>query len=146
EATTTPTQWRVSKGILDSTNRDSLFTGMGSLATIGQKYEFKWPTLPNDFTFVAGHRIGIVIGTNFSGYGSVNGTTQTAVTLDTKLSKVTLPVVGGFDSARDAGAFATDFKPTVKIVTPPEGAVYRLDKVANATYKCTDDNAVASCV
>ena len=62
-----PTTWRVAKGILDSSNRDSLFTGFATPATIGQKYEFKWPTLPNDFTFVAGHRIGIVLGANFSG-------------------------------------------------------------------------------
>ena len=70
-----PTTWRVSKGILDSSNRDSLFSGFGLDALIGQTYEFEWPTLPNDFTFVAGHQVGIVIGTNFSGYGSVNGTT-----------------------------------------------------------------------
>jgi X-Pro dipeptidyl-peptidase len=141
-----PTIWRIAKGILDSSNRDSLFTGLASPATIGQKYEFKWPTLPNDFTFVAGHRIGVIIGANFSGYGSVNGTTQTQITLDTRLSKIVLPVVDGFDAARDAGAFAFDSKPTVKIVTPAEGATYVLDKPVAAIYKCNDDIAVSSCL
>jgi X-Pro dipeptidyl-peptidase len=131
-----PTTWRVAKGLLDSSNRASLFTGFGTPVTIGQEDEFKWPTLPNDFTFVAGHQIGIVLGANFSGYGSVNGTTQTAITVDTKLSKVTLPVVGGFEAARDSGAF--DGRPVAKIITPPEGAVYRLDKPVTASYRCTD--------
>src|SRR3954454_2365977 len=39
ERTTTPALWRVSKGILDSTNRDSLFTGLGALLSVGTKYE-----------------------------------------------------------------------------------------------------------
>ena len=64
--------------------------------------------LPEDFTFAAGHRIGIVIGANFSAYGSTNGMTQTDITLDTKLSKVTLPIVGGYDAAVAAGAFAAE--------------------------------------
>jgi X-Pro dipeptidyl-peptidase len=131
ERTTTPTVWRVSKGILDSSNRDSLLSGLASLVNVGQTYEFKWPTLPNDFTFPAGHRIGIVIGTNFSGFGSVNGTTQTAVTLDTRLSKVVLPVVGGYPAARGSGGFAPDaIAPTLQLptditvdATSPAGAV-----------------------
>jgi X-Pro dipeptidyl-peptidase len=52
--------------------------------------------------------IGIVIGANFSAYGSVNGTTQTQITLDMKLSKVSLPVVGGYDAAQAAGTFAAE--------------------------------------
>ena len=47
-------------------------------------------------------------------------------------------------SARDAGAF--DAKPTVKIVTPPEGADYRLGKPVKALYRCDDDQGVVSCV
>ena len=118
ERTTTPTLWRVSKGILDSTNRDSLFTGLGSLAAIGTKYEFKWPTLPNDYTFPAGHQIGIVIGANFSGYSAVNGTTQTAITVDTRASKMILPIVGGYTAALNSGAFAPDTTaPTLHLPT-----------------------------
>ena len=103
ERTTTPTSWRVGKGLLDSSNRDSLFSGAGTPVTIGQTYEFKWPLLPNDFTFVAGHQLGVILGANFSGYGSVNGTTQTAITVDTKLSKMILPITGGRASARQSG-------------------------------------------
>jgi X-Pro dipeptidyl-peptidase len=102
----TVTQWRVTKGMLDSSNRNSLRSA--EPITIGNKYRFTFPELPEDFTFAAGHRIGIVIGANFSAYGSVNGMTQTQITLDTKLSKVSLPVVGGYDAAQAAGAFAAE--------------------------------------
>ena len=102
EVTQTPSRWRVSKGILDSTNRDSLFTGLGLPATIGQSYEFRWPLLPNDFTFPAGHRIGIVLAADFSGFSSVNGTPGTAITVDTLASKIVLPVVGGAAAAQAA--------------------------------------------
>jgi X-Pro dipeptidyl-peptidase len=133
------------KGLLDSSNRDSLFSGLAMPATIGQTYEFRWPLLPNDFTFPAGHQIGVILGANFSGYGSVNGTTATAITVDTKLSRIILPVVGGRASARRSGAF--DGSPVAKIQTPPEGAVYRLGKVVHAQYKCTDAlTTIASCV
>ena len=100
----TVTQWRVTKGMMDSSNRNSL--RVAEPVTIGQKYRFTFPELPEDFTFAAGHRIGIVIGANFSAYGSTNGMTQTDVTLDTKLTKVSLPIVGGYDAAVAAGAFA----------------------------------------
>ena len=36
-----------------------------------------------------------MIGANFSGYSAVNGTTQTAITVDTPRGKLILPVVGG---------------------------------------------------
>ena len=79
------TQWRVTKGMMDSSNRNSL--RVAEPVTIGSKYRFTFPELPEDYTFAAGHRIGIVIGANFSAYGSTNGMTQTDVTLDTKLSQ-----------------------------------------------------------
>ena len=61
--------------------------------------------LPDDFTFAAGHRVGIVIGGNFSGYGSTNGMTQTDITIDTMLSKIKLPITGGYSAAVAAGLF-----------------------------------------
>ena len=100
------TQWRVSKGILDSSNRDSLLTP--TLAEVGTRYRFRWPTLPAEHVFAAGHRIGVILVGNFSQYGSVNGTTGTRITLDTRLSKVSLPIVGGYDAAVAAGALAPD--------------------------------------
>ena len=60
---------------MDSSNRNSL--RIAEPVTIGNKYRFTFPMLPEDFTFAAGHRIGIVIGANFSAYGSTNGMTQT---------------------------------------------------------------------
>jgi hypothetical protein len=75
----------------------------------------------------------------------VNGTTGTAITVDTKLSKIVLPVTDGRAAARASGAF--DGSPVVKIKTPPEGAVYRLGKVVHASYKCTSAaTTIASCV
>jgi X-Pro dipeptidyl-peptidase len=108
ELTTTPSLWRVSKGILDSSNRDSLFTGDATPTVPGQTYEFKWPLLPNDFTFPAGHQIGIVIGASFSGYQSVIGTNGASITVDTRASKLVLPVVGGYGAARASGGFVPD--------------------------------------
>jgi X-Pro dipeptidyl-peptidase len=102
------TQWRVSKGILDSTNRDSLFTGVGTPTVPGTKYEFKFPVLPTDYTFPAGHQIGVVLVANYSGYSSIVGTRGATVTVDTKNSKVILPVTGGSAAATAAGGFALD--------------------------------------
>jgi X-Pro dipeptidyl-peptidase len=100
------TQWRVTKGILDSSNRDSLTTA--TLADVGVKYRFTWPTLPQDYVFAAGHQIGIILVANYTQYGSVAGTTGTTVTLDTRASKLRLPVVGGYRAAVASGAFAAD--------------------------------------
>jgi X-Pro dipeptidyl-peptidase len=96
----------VSKGILDSSNRDSLFTA--APAVIGTKYRFAFPTFPNDHVFAAGHRIGIVLVANYTQFSSIAGTTGTTVTLDSRLSKVRLPVVGGYAAAVDAGAFVAE--------------------------------------
>jgi X-Pro dipeptidyl-peptidase len=104
--TTTVTTWRVTKGMLDSSNRDSLTTP--TPMTLGTKYTFRWPLLPNDFTFKAGHQIGVVLGANFSGYGTTNGMTGAVITVDTKTAKINLPLVGGYGAARDSGAFAAD--------------------------------------
>ena len=115
--TQTVTQWRVTKGMMDSSNRLSL--RVAEPVTIGQKYRFTWPTLPEDFTFAAGHRVGIVIGANFSGYGSTNGMTQTDVTIDTKLSKVKLPITGGYDAGVAAGLFSAEtVPPTIGPISP----------------------------
>ena len=46
------------------------------------------------------------------------GTTQTAITLDTKLSKVVLPIVGGYPSAFASGAFTPDATLPVLQVPP----------------------------
>ncbi len=119
--TTSATQWRVSKGILDSDNRESLFTAMPGV--IGTKYRFTFPTLPNDVVFAAGHQIGIILVANYTSYSSVAGTAGSTVTLDTKLSKVRLPIVGGYAAAVDAGAFVAETVPPVLAGVPNDVAV-----------------------
>jgi X-Pro dipeptidyl-peptidase len=104
--TVSVTQWRVTKGILDSSNRNSLTTP--TLADVGVKYRFTWPTLAQDYVFPAGHQIGIILVANYPGYGSANGTTGTTVTLDSRVSKLRMPVVGGYRAAVASGAFAAD--------------------------------------
>jgi X-Pro dipeptidyl-peptidase len=115
---TKPTQsvttWRVSKGILDSSNRDSLFTG--TPVTPGQKYEFKFPVLPTEYTFPAGHQIGVILLANYSmGTAATRGA---VVTVDTKASKVILPVTGGSAAATATGAFVADT--TAPVITAPD--------------------------
>jgi X-Pro dipeptidyl-peptidase len=97
--------WRISRGILDSSNRDSLYADVP--AVVGAEYEFKFPILPVDYTVPAGHRIGIVLMANFSNLER-NGTTGTAITLNSRTSKVSLPVVGGYGALVSAGALEPD--------------------------------------
>ena len=47
EVTSNVTSFRISRGILDSSNRDSLFTP--TLANPGQEYEFKFDIQPTDY-------------------------------------------------------------------------------------------------
>jgi X-Pro dipeptidyl-peptidase len=93
------TQWRVSRGVLDSSNRLSLRTAQP--VTIDQKYRFTFPSMPTEHTFAAGHRIGIVLVGNLSGY--IAETTGSQITLDTRLSNVSLPLRGGYGAAVAAG-------------------------------------------
>ncbi len=95
------TQWRVSRGVLDSSNRLSLRTI--EPVTIGQDHRFTFPSMPTEHIFEAGHRIGIVVVGTLSGYIAEARGDQ--ITIDTKLSKVTLPLVGGRGAAIAAGAF-----------------------------------------
>lgn len=102
--TVTATQgWRVSRGILDSANRESLYSDTPT--TPGTEYRFQFPIMPVDYTFPEGHRVGIVLIANLNALQR-NGTTGAKVTLNVKQSSVSLPVVGGFDAAVAAGAFA----------------------------------------
>jgi X-Pro dipeptidyl-peptidase len=149
--TTSGTVWQVSKGILDSTNRDSLFSGLGSPLVPGTKYEFKFPVLPTDYTFPAGHQVGVVLLANFSSFSAANGTTGARVTVDTKNSKVILPVTGGGQAATDSAGFVADT--TAPTVTPnPNMTVYSADSTgATVTYTppvatdTQDPNPTVSC-
>ncbi len=57
-------------------------------------------------------------------------------------------VAGRVEPSVNLVAFKADSdKPTVNIVHPAEGEVYRLDKVAKANFKCADkQSGLASCV
>ena len=102
--TITATQgWRISRGILESSNRDSLRADVR--VTPGTEYQFKFPILPVDYTIPAGHRVGVVLMANFSNLER-NGTTGTTITLNAKASKLSLPVVGWMRALEEAGALS----------------------------------------
>jgi len=116
--------WRISRGILDSSNRDSLYADVP--AVTGTEYEFKFPILPVDYTVPAGHRIGIVLMANFSNLER-NGTTGTTITMNARTSKVSLPVVGGYSALVAAGGLEPD---TVAPVFAPAADI---DQTADAS-------------
>ena len=56
----------------------------------------QFPTMPNEHMFKAGHQIAIIVGgTNTSMVSGTGQPNNVPVTLDTRMSKVTLPIVGG---------------------------------------------------
>jgi hypothetical protein len=122
------TGWRVTRGIEDAVNRDSYSTD--SPIVVGTQYEMKYPLMPTDYTFPAGHRIGVTLVSDYSGYGvATSGTPTTQITVDTLKSKISLPVVGGAAAARASGAFPDTDGPTVTVpgtitreATGPAGA------------------------
>jgi len=102
--TITATQgWRISRGILDSSNRDSLRADVP--VTPSTEYQFTFPIPPVDYTIPAGHRVGVVLMANFSNLER-NGTTGTTITLNAKASKLSLPVVGWMRALEEAGALS----------------------------------------
>jgi X-Pro dipeptidyl-peptidase len=117
--TTDVTQWRVTRGILDSKNRNSLWYADASDVVPGEFNRYGFPTQPTEHIFKAGHQIGIVVGgTNTSMASSSGSPNNVAVTLDAKTSKVTLPIVGGHAALAAAGAF-TDTTGSVGGTVPP---------------------------
>ena len=136
---TTQNVWRVTKGILDTSNRESLLASAATPITIDQKYRFRWPTFPHDYVFKAGNQIGLVLIADYTQFGSIAGTGQgRTVTLDTKTSKMQLPIVGGATAAAASGAFVADteapvFNQTVLAVEldEPRRADRRLPAVAD---------------
>jgi X-Pro dipeptidyl-peptidase len=97
--------WRVSKGVLDAGHKDSL-TDPAPI-TAGRRYPFGFPLLPEDYTFPAGHRIGVVIVGSYRSYGtSADPAPAAQITLSLRKSRITLPVVGGGTTLRAAGLAA----------------------------------------
>ncbi len=81
-------------------------SGEATNVTPGQFYTFKFPTLPTEYTIPAGHQLGVVVVANAS--PGVAGTRGAVVTVDTKASKVTLPMTDAATTVDASGAFAPD--------------------------------------
>jgi X-Pro dipeptidyl-peptidase len=104
------TQWRVTRGGLDSSNRDSLWYEAAEPVTIGEKDEFSITTMPTEHTFQAGHRIGVIVTGHLIGRtdaieGGPPATNGSVITVDARTSKIQLPIVGGRQAALRAGVF-----------------------------------------
>src|SRR4029453_9112019 len=92
---------RVTKGILDARNRNSLTTPEDLVP--GEEYLFDFPLLPEDFIFKAGHRIAFVIVGSYPGYGSPADQTRANITVNLTETTLELPVVGGEAALKAAG-------------------------------------------
>jgi X-Pro dipeptidyl-peptidase len=115
------TQWRVTRGTLDSSNRNSLFYTDATPLTANTKTRITFPTFATEHIFKAGHQIGVVIVGNLYGAGASGTAPNSAtpaqpITLDVKQSKIILPVQGGY--AALAAAQGTD----AETVAPTFGA------------------------
>jgi X-Pro dipeptidyl-peptidase len=94
----------VTRGAIDAQNRDSLRTKTLLPVTPAGAAEptYVWVQVPlwtHDYTFAAGHRIGVVVVGTFRDYGTVAKTgTAPNYTLNVSESKLTLPVVGGAEA------------------------------------------------
>ncbi|SDM55754.1 Xaa-Pro dipeptidyl-peptidase [Nonomuraea jiangxiensis] len=97
----------VARGWIDVQNRDSL--SQAKPLPVGTYGKVEWLTLPQDYTFRKGHRIGLVIAGTDSTYSDETGTGAN-VTVDLAKSSVTLPFVLGTplaeaDVPQDAAKF-----------------------------------------
>jgi len=96
----------VTRGFLDAQNRTSL--SHPSALQPGRSYTVRWPTLPQDYRFKAGHRLGLIL---FGVDGDVQfdeDATGAAVSVDLAGSSVSLPVVVGGTPSATAKPFATE--------------------------------------
>ncbi|GAA4591129.1 Xaa-Pro dipeptidyl-peptidase [Planotetraspora phitsanulokensis] len=80
----------VARGWIDVQNRDSLTTS--SPLPAGESGTVTWDTLPQDYTFKQGHRLGVILAGTDSSYVR-DAATGAAVTVDLSKSRITLPLV-----------------------------------------------------
>jgi X-Pro dipeptidyl-peptidase len=118
---------------------------------VGTKYEFKFRILPTDYVVPAGHQIGVILLANYS--MGVSGTRGTAITVDTKNSKISLPVTGGGAALTAAGALGADTTAPVVGGTPADMTLESTDATGlTVTYTpptatdTQDPNPTVSCV
>jgi X-Pro dipeptidyl-peptidase len=98
----TSSQWRVARGILDGQNRSSFATAEPLVP--GEEYDFTFRLYPNDYTFSAGSRIGVILVGSYPSF-SVPLSTRPTLTVDLKQTRIVLPVEGGHLAAMDSGGF-----------------------------------------
>ncbi len=129
------TEWRVTRGTIDSRQRNSTWYQDASPVVPGEFNTYNIPLQPTEHIFKAGSRISIIVTANLYGAGA-SGSIPSAVsaaqpiTIDTRQSKITLPLVGGSQSLVDSGAF-TDPQGTVGGTVP---ATLGLTLGANAAF------------
>jgi X-Pro dipeptidyl-peptidase len=99
--TVTADRERVTKGIMDARNRNSLTTPEDLVP--GEEYYFDFPLLPEDYIFKAGHRIAFVIVGSYPGYGSQADQNRANITINLTKTTLELPVVGGEAALKAAG-------------------------------------------
>ena len=118
--TTSVSQWLVSNGVLDALNRDSLSVPAPLIPAMS--YTFGFPLIGNDYVFPAGHRIGVVVVSTYRDYGAFStfaAPDTPTVIVDTHLSKIDLPIVGGAPAARASVLFLDTIAPTLTLPSPP---------------------------
>jgi X-Pro dipeptidyl-peptidase len=91
----------VTKGIMDAQNRQSLRTTTPLVP--GERYNFDFPLLPEDYVFQPGHRIGVIIVGSYPQYSSQVDQTRATIEVALKSSRIVLPIVGGTAAAHAAG-------------------------------------------
>lgn len=90
----------VTKGIVDGVN---IFDYSRPTPLVpGRQYQVRFPLLPEDYVFPAGHRVGVVIVGSYRDYGSQADQNRATITV-TPRSVVRLPIVGGAAAAIRAG-------------------------------------------
>jgi X-Pro dipeptidyl-peptidase len=150
------TQWRVTRGTLDSSNRESLWFQNATPLTPNTMYHFKFPTFATEHVFKAGHQIGVVIVGNLFGGGASSGNVAgggpypsatsaspaQAITIDTRQSKIVMPVLGGYDALATAGG--TDAETVAPVFGPtPDVTVHTANAngiAVNYTLPTATDN------
>ncbi|WP_433958370.1 Xaa-Pro dipeptidyl-peptidase [Cytobacillus horneckiae] len=91
----------VTHGWLDAQNYESLDYSIPLVP--GQEYKFTWDTLPEDYVFKEGHRIGVIIAGSSTRLMTDNNRATFDVSLEN--SYISLPIVGGKPALDNALGF-----------------------------------------
>ncbi|MDA0178676.1 CocE/NonD family hydrolase [Solirubrobacter phytolaccae] len=117
-------QWRVTRGTLDSRQRESYWYADAKAVVPGAFNDYTIPLQPTEHIFKAGNRISIIVTANLYGQGTSaqQPTLPSAVsaaqpiTIDTRASKISLPIVGGTVAMTESGAFTDPTAPVGGVV------------------------------